>query len=283
MTAGHPHATNPHAAAAHPHAAGAQAADGESKYGKSPRGVQYVKFTFYRVGDEARRGSEQDRLELAKTIGSLIERSSERMLTRLYTTVGTRTDSDFLIWQVADDLSVITDWHSELIGSPVAAALERPHSYLSMTMRSIYQNPLHEGAEQRERIRSDGGTNDYLFVYPMVKTRAWYKLPADERQRIMSEHIEIGHAYHEIKINTTYSYGLDDQEFIVAFEGDDPGQFLALVRELRDSESSSFTERDTPMFTCRRMETAADLLSYVGLGPGAGVAGSGNTGSGSAQ
>ncbi|MEE8421348.1 MAG: chlorite dismutase family protein [Dehalococcoidia bacterium] len=262
MTSSDPHAPNPHA----------PAGDGASKYGNSPRGVQFVKFSFYRVGDDVRRGSEQDRLELAKTIGSLLERSAERMLTRLYTTVGTRADTDFLIWQVADDLSVITDWHSQLIASPLASALERPHSYLSMTMRSLYQNPLHEGAEKRERIRTDGGTNDYLFVYPMVKSRAWYKLPADERQRIMSEHIEIGHAYHGIKINTTYSYGLDDQEFVVAFEGDDPGEFLALVRELRDSESSSFTERDTPMFTCRRMETVAELLFYIGLAPAAGDA-----------
>ena len=83
---------------------------------------------------------------------------------------------------------------------------------------------------------------------------------------MMREHIEVGHEYHEIKINTTYSYGLDDQEFVVAFEGDNPGQFLALVRDLRTSEASSYTERDTPMFTCQRMETAA-LLSHVGLMP----------------
>ena len=85
----------------------------------------------------------------------------------------------------------------------------------------------------------------------------------------MAEHIAIGHRYHEIKINTTYSYGLDDQEFVVAFEGDDPGLFLALVRELRDSESSFYTERDTPMFTCRRMEDAAALAAHVGLLPAA--------------
>ena len=99
----------------------------------------------------------------------------------------------------------------------------------------------------------------------MVKTRAWYTLPRDERQRIMNEHIAIGHRYHDIQINTTYSYGLDDQEFVVAFEGDDPGEFLALVRELRDSESSSYTERDTPMFTCRRIDSARELTAHVGL------------------
>ena len=233
----------------------------------APRGVQFVKFSFYRVGDGVRAADETQRLAVAKRLASMLERSGERMLTRLYSTVGTRADTDFLVWQVVDDLDVLTGWHAELLGSPLATALERTHSFLSMTMRSMYTNPVHEGAEQRDRLRNDGGTSDYLFVYPMVKTRAWYKLSRDERQRIMNEHIEIGHRYHNIKINTTYSYGLDDQEFVVAFEGDDPGEFLALVRELRDSESSSFTERDTPMFTCRRMESPADLLAHIGLIP----------------
>ena len=205
-----------------------------------------------------------ERAEIAGQLSALLEDSAERMLTRVYSTVGTRADTDFLVWQVHDDLGTIMDWHAELLASPVAGALERPHSFLSMTMRSIYTNELHAGASKRERLRSDGGTDEYLFVYPMVKTRAWYKLPVDERQRIMNEHIAIGHTYHGIKINTTYSYGLDDQEFVVAFEGDDPGEFLALVRELRDSESSSYTERDTPMFTCRRMGVDA-LLRHVGL------------------
>jgi chlorite dismutase len=261
----------------HPHASGAPATEGRptgppaSAFGGggSARGVQYVKFSFFRVSNDVRHGSDTDRVALAKTLASQLERSSERMLTRLYSTVGTRADTDFLIWQVADELSVITDWHAELLGSPASASLERPHSYLSMTMRSIYTNPIHEGSAKRDKIRSDGGTNDYLFVYPMVKIRDWYKLPGEERQRIMSEHIEIGHKYHEIKINTTYSYGLDDQEFVVAFEGDDPGEFLALVRELRDSESSAYTERDTPMFTCRRMESPTELMSHLGLAPSA--------------
>lgn len=230
-------------------------------------GKQFVKFSFYRVADAVRQGPQEARLELGKRLASLLDRSAERMLTRTYSTVGTRADTDFLIWQVSDDLDEIQRWHASLLASPIAGSLERPHSYLSMTMRSMYSNPLHDGAPKRDTLRDDGGTNDYLFVYPMVKTRDWYTLPKDERQRIMNEHIAIGHGFHGIKINTTYSYGLDDQEFVVAFEGDEPGEFLALVRELRDSESSAYTAVDTPMFTCRRVEVG-ELLAAVGLTPG---------------
>jgi chlorite dismutase len=251
-----------------PSGAAADATDPAAKQAAAQRGwgKQFVKFSFYRVADEVRRGGDKERLQLGKRLASLLERSSERMLTRTYATVGTRADTDLLIWQVADDLSEIEDWHAEFLSSPLAGALERPYSYLSMTMRSMYANPMHEGLEKRDTLRADGGTNDYLFVYPMIKTRDWYKLPKGERQRIMNEHIAIGHEFHGIKINTTYSYGLDDQEFVVAFEGDHPGEFLALVRELRDSESSAYTLVDTPMFTCRRLDVP-ELLTRIGLGP----------------
>ncbi len=246
----------------HRPAEGAAAASGAPP---TPRGKQFVKFTFYRASDALRAASEAERAEVGDRLRAHLEASSETMLTRTYSTVGLRADTDFLVWQVADDLEVITHWHSQLLASPLAAVLERPYSYLSMTMRSIYENPMHpQAAGGRERVRAEETGAKYLFVYPMVKTRPWYALPHEERQRIMDEHIGIGHRYHGIRINTTYSYGLDDQEFVVAFEGDEPGEFLALVRELRESESSSYTERDTPMFTCRRLPPDA-LVAHVGL------------------
>jgi chlorite dismutase len=92
--------------------------------------------------------------------------------------------------------------------------------------------------------------------------RPWYRLPFEERQRVMDEHIQTGHRYPSVRINTTYSFGLDDQEFVVAFESDKPEDFLDLVQELRSSESSAYTERETPIFTCvkRPIPELLDLL-----------------------
>src|SRR5207253_8487940 len=102
--------------------------------------------------------------------------------------------------------------------------------------------------EQRLDVRSS--RTAYLFLYPFWKKRDWYRLPAEERGRIMADHIETGRRYPSVSINTTYSFGLDDQEFVVAFETDEPSDFLDLVHELRGTESSSYTLRDTPIFTC---------------------------------
>ena len=98
----------------------------------------------------------------------------------------------------------------------------------------------------------------------MVKQRRWYGLPDEERRRIMKSHIEVGRRYPEITINTSYSFGLDDQEFVVAFEGDDPGEFLDLVQELRPTESSAYTERETPIFTCVAMSVRKALDALDG-------------------
>jgi chlorite dismutase len=80
----------------------------------------------------------------------------------------------------------------------------------------------------------------------------------------MGEHFRIGHKYPNVKIHTTYSYGLDDQEFILAFETDDPENFLNLVEELRFAESRKYTLRDTPTFTCVAVPDFGALLESLG-------------------
>ena len=96
----------------------------------------------------------------------------------------------------------------------------------------------------------------------MWKKREWYVLPAEERMRIMRGHIETGRRHGTIEINTAYSFGLDDQEFVVSFDTDDPADFLDLVQELRGTESSAYTASETPIFTCisASVERALDAL-----------------------
>src|SRR5260370_33843384 len=82
---------------------------------------------------------------------------------------------------------------------------------------------------------------------------------------MMVEHCASGHRYPQVKINTAYSFGLDDQEFVVAFESDEPAAFLDLVMELRESQASRYTERETPIFTCVLMAPADALQLALGL------------------
>ena len=122
--------------------------------------------------------------------------------------------------------------------------------------------PSEYSDESRLEVRP--AHSKYLFVYPFVKTREWYGIDPKERWRIMQEHIRVGREYPSIDLNTSYSFGLDDQEFVVAFEGDEPAVFLDLVQRLRTTEASAYTKRDTPTFTCIAMSVERALNALDG-------------------
>lgn len=79
----------------------------------------------------------------------------------------------------------------------------------------------------------------------------------------MDTRIDTGHRFPSVKLNTTYSFGLDDQEFVVAFETECPGGFLDLAMPLRETKSSLYTLRDTPIFTCVRQDIADTVASLA--------------------
>jgi chlorite dismutase len=162
---------------------------------------------------------------------------------------------------------------SEILGTGLGAYVDIPYSYLAMTRRSHYlgshKHPGQEGDPDSggeaaaHRPGALSKPSRYTFVYPFIKKRSWYALPFPERQRIMAEHFKVGHKYPMVKIHTGYSFGIDDQEFVLAFEADHPADFLALVEELRSSEASRYTELETPIFTCLRTD-AARLVELLG-------------------
>jgi len=173
-----------------------------------------------------------------------------------------RTDVDFLIWRIGCDLERIQEMSRRLNHSTLAKYVEPAQSFLSMTKRSMYiAKNCSEHAEDRQHIIS--GQSDYLFVCPLQRTREWYSRPQEQRQEMMDENVRIGSKYRSVKLHTTYSFGLDDQEFMVVFETDKPSDFLDLVQELRETKASCFTLRDTPMFTCRR-RTLVECLDALG-------------------
>ena len=232
----------------------------------APERRQVVRFAFYKLDPAWRRLSAERQASSKIEFGEAIEGFNGQLLLRPYGLVGIRGDCDFLLWQVAENLDALVALQTALNRTDLGAYLSLPYSYLAMTRRSIYEFPEDPGQPSRLVIRPSDAR--YLFVYPFIKTRGWYMLPKAERQTMMDEHVRVGRKYPSIRLNTTYSYGLDDQEFIVAFEGDQPGDFLDLVMELRESKASSYTLRDTPTFTCVQM-SLWDMLDTLG---GAGAA-----------
>ena len=219
-----------------------------------PTAGQYIRYLFYKARPSWRQDVPRDsHAKLNEELVGVLREFKERMaVLRGYSTLGTRGDADFMLWMVSERLEDFQELQSAILGTTMGRYLETPFSYLAMTRRSQYvDRHVHEDGDGEGRRTQIRPTNrKYLFVYPMVKKRPWYRLSLAERQAAMDEHIRIGHEFPRVKINTSYSFGLDDQEFVVAFESDYPGDFLDLVERLRGGDASAYTERETPIFTC---------------------------------
>jgi len=216
-----------------------------------------MRYAFYQVDPDWRGLPSEERSLQKKELADLLG-GGLPLEVHPYSTVGLRADADFALWEIARGPELIQELQVRINGTELGRRLRPTYSYLAMTRASQYLGGhRHEGQEDQMPAGPVGST--YLFVYPMVKKREWYSVPFEERRRIMGGHFRIGHRYPGVKIHTGYSFGIDDQEFVVAFEGESVAEFLELVEELRGSESSAYTERDVPIFTCVRMPIGAIL------------------------
>jgi chlorite dismutase len=218
----------------------------------------FAKFSFFKVDPAWRRlDADQRASDKQEFLAACEDFALDRSL-RAYSTIGTRGDVDLVLLSQSPNIDDLHTFHVVLGQSGLAKWSETPYSFLSMTKRSPY-------SDEQARPEICISERKYMFLYPMIKQRRWYSLPPEERARIMKSHIEVGRRYPEITINTSYSFGLDDQEFVVAFEADEPGMFLDLVQELRPTESSEYTQLETPIFTCLALSLRKALDALDGV------------------
>jgi len=241
-----------------------KAEEQQANGGEPPVQRQYVSFTFYKLDPAFRRLPKEERDKSMKEFIDVLEEydSSPDMILLCYSMVGLRGDVDIMTWRISYSMEEFQKMTTQLMQTGLGAYLHTPYSYLSMTKRSMYMdfiNPEHE----EDRTHLIPGKAKYLFIYPFVKTREWYLLTQFTRQGIMDEHIFVGNKYPSVKLNTTYSFGIDDYEFVVAFESNSPDDFLDLVQELRETEGSKYVKEDTPIFTCIAM-SIEDTVKSLG-------------------
>jgi chlorite dismutase len=192
---------------------------------------QYVAYTFFRVDRAWRRLPIEERSAAKEAFADVVDEWTSRFAhLRAYSTTGVRPETDFFLWKITERYEDLGELGAALNATPLAAWLETPYSYLATTKASQYTS-----ARKARKISPKG--SPYLVVYPFVKVRPWYALPEEHRQRAMDEHIWIGREeFPGIHNHTTYSFGIDDQEFMTAFECDEPADFMHLMLRLRDSD-----------------------------------------------
>ncbi len=223
---------------------------------------QLVSFLFYRLDPAWRRLPGATRRKQANEWLGVVQSFTKRLMLLSYSLSGLKQDVDFMLWRVGDRLEILQEMSIAIAQTSLGSYLTTPYTYLSMTKRSTYVDKVDPEHQDQRRFIVPAHSK-YLFVYPFVKTREWYQLLFERRQEMMDEHIRIGSKYPSVRLHTTYSFGLDDQEFIVAFETDEIKDFLDLVMELRESKGSVYTLRDTPIFTCVA-KPVAEIVQELG-------------------
>jgi len=162
---------------------------------------------------------------------------------------GTEHDVDLIVWSALtvndnQDTAVFFEKFTKAL-NPYRHLIEQKDTLWGFTRPSQYSK-----ARSKQEIDPFADEHKpYLIIYPFSKTTEWYLMSRDARQGMMNEHIRIGKQYEDISQLLLYSFGLQNQEFVVVYETDDLTRFSDLVNELRDTEARRYTLRDTPLHT----------------------------------
>jgi chlorite dismutase len=160
-----------------------------------------------------------------------------------YSSIGLEAGVDLLFWRMAPSVDALESSAAAFLRAGLGRWLTVSHSFIGRIGPSQY---VRKPTEQEQSLFA-GERSRYLVVYPFTKSTDWYLLSKEARQGVMNEHMRVGHEYPTIRQALAYSFGLDSQEFVVAYEMDDLVAFGDLVRALRSTESRRSTVSDTPI------------------------------------
>jgi len=216
----------------------------------------YFDFSFFKVDPKWRWMADLAKEESAREVDTVIKNSGIKI--RTYSTLGLRDDADFLFWFAAKSVEEIQNVVSKLYSTVFGKYIAPSRTYLSCTRPSMY-------AKKGKPMSFVAGNDPkkYVVVYPFRKSTEWYLLTRGKRQELMDEHIEVSQKYAQISLNTTYSFGIGDQDFMLAFEVDDLRDFQDLIMDLRETRVSRYVTADIPMIPCVNRDIVP-LISSLG-------------------
>ena len=219
-------------------------------------GQYYFNFSFFKVDPKWRWMADLAKEESGKEVENILKNS--RIMFRSYSNLGLRDDTDFMFWFAAKTVQEIQTVSEKLYQTVFGKYIIPSRTYLSCTRPSLYVE------EQKLTGFLAGDTpKKHVIVYPFTKTREWYLLPKEKRQEIMDEHINVSKKYPQIVLNTTYSFGIHDEDFMLAFEVDDIKDFQDLIMDLRETQVSTYVKNDIPMIVCVKKDVVP-LISSLG-------------------
>lgn len=204
----------------------------------------YVQALALGVEPAWRRASDEDRqADGRQLLDAVADAASDGVRGVTYSSIGLQPGVDLILWRMAPSIDALETAAARLLRSGLGRWMTVRHSLIGRVGASQY---VKKPTEQEQSLFA-GERSRYLIVYPFTKSAEWYLLSREARQGVMNEHMRVGHEYPMVRQLLAYSFGLDDQDFVVAYETDDLAAFGDLVRALRATESRRSTVGDTPI------------------------------------
>ena len=227
--------------------------------GKTARELNSViRYTAWSVFKVVRPLGEADRAALTAEVDELFEQLAAKDITirGTYDVSALRADADLMIWWHAETADALQDAYHRFRRTAFGARLDPVWSQMALHRPAEF-NKSHVPA-----FLADEVARAYLCVYPFVRSYDWYLLPDVERRRLLAEHGQMAREFPDVRANTVSSFALGDYEWILAFEADDLGRIVDLMRHLRGSETRRHVRLEVPFYTGARTPVA-DLLARL--------------------
>jgi chlorite dismutase len=206
--------------------------------------VIYAYYPVFRATAALRDRLPGDVEQMAHEAEILLKEWSDRVTVRgTYSTVGFRADADLMMWWVAHSAQDVQDLLVAFRRTALGGRLELVHAFMGLV------RPAEFSKDHRPAFVKGEPPRAFACVYPYVRTGEWYLLPSEERAALLREHGEMGREFPDVLANTTSAFGINDWEWILAFEADDLSRIVDCLRRLRDAKARAYTKEEVPFVT----------------------------------
>jgi peroxiredoxin len=190
--------------------------------------------------------------DAAQEVENLFKEWADGVMVRgVYSTVGFRADADLMLWLVGSSPESVQDALVAFGRTQAGRALDLVWSFMGVV------KPAEFTADHAPAFVKGEPPKRFLNVYPFVRTPEWYLLPSEERAAMLRQHGEIGREFPDVLANTTSAFGINDWEWILAFEADHLERIVDCIRRLREAEARRYTKEEIPFVTGIRKDVRA--------------------------
>ena len=220
--------------------------------------VMYAHYPVFRSTAELRAMTGDRREQAFHEAEVLLKEWGDRVTLRgSYSTTGFRSDADLMLWLLSTSPDDAQDLLVSFRRTELGRRLELSWSFMGVV------RPAEFTADHAPAFLKGEAPKKFACVYPFVRTPEWYLLPPEERGRMLRDHGIMGREYPDVLANTTSAFGINDWEWILAFEADDLGRLVDCIRRLRDAEARRYTKEEVPFVTGIRKELGDAFLDLA--------------------